>query len=277
MKCPACGGADLIRGPKVIKSVYKDDTIEVEVAGEHCSACGESVLDAESSVRYMAAMRDQRIRVDGEHETNRTFIRAVRVKLGLTQRKAGELFGGGPNAFSRYERGHTRPPQALLQLFRVLNAQPESAQFLAGYEREISKVNDAANIAHEAVESWTNPISALNPNPFYSLLAQYTPGAVSRQAIIQDDDYSEAVGSALAVALLHDSSGMVPSSVRVEIEKLQEATARARELAASQAGLVPFHGGMFAQHPLYHGNVTMHEPPPWEGLLTQVKKSPTHG
>lgn len=53
------------------------------------------------------------------------FISSVRKKLQLDQREAAELFGGGVNAFSRYENGKTRPPLALVKLFKVLERHPE--------------------------------------------------------------------------------------------------------------------------------------------------------
>jgi HTH-type transcriptional regulator/antitoxin MqsA len=43
----------------------------------------------------------------------------------LGQREAAELFGGGVNAFSRYETGKTRPPLALVKLLKVLDRHPE--------------------------------------------------------------------------------------------------------------------------------------------------------
>lgn len=53
------------------------------------------------------------------------FIASVRKKLDLDQREAGEIFGGGVNAFSRYENGKTQPPVALVKLPKVLDRQPE--------------------------------------------------------------------------------------------------------------------------------------------------------
>ena len=53
------------------------------------------------------------------------YIVAVRRKLKLDQREAARLFGGGVNAFSRYETGKTRPPLALVQLLRLLDRHPE--------------------------------------------------------------------------------------------------------------------------------------------------------
>ena len=53
------------------------------------------------------------------------FIASVRKKLELDQRQAAEIFGGGVNAFSRYENGKTKPPVALIKLLKVLDRHPE--------------------------------------------------------------------------------------------------------------------------------------------------------
>ena len=53
------------------------------------------------------------------------FIASVRKKLDLDQREAGEIFGGGVNAFSRYENGRTKPPLALVKLLKVLDRHPD--------------------------------------------------------------------------------------------------------------------------------------------------------
>jgi HTH-type transcriptional regulator/antitoxin MqsA len=53
------------------------------------------------------------------------FIAKVRKKLGLDQRTAAEIFGGGINAFSRYENGRTRPPLSLVKLLKLLDRHPD--------------------------------------------------------------------------------------------------------------------------------------------------------
>ena len=53
------------------------------------------------------------------------FITTVRKKLHLDQRQAAEIFGGGVNAFSRYENGKTKPPLALVKLLKVLDRHPD--------------------------------------------------------------------------------------------------------------------------------------------------------
>lgn len=53
------------------------------------------------------------------------YIAKVRRKLDLDQRQAAELFGGGVNAFSRYENGKTKPPLALVKLLKLLDRHPD--------------------------------------------------------------------------------------------------------------------------------------------------------
>ncbi len=53
------------------------------------------------------------------------FIVHVRKKLAVGQREAAEIFGGGINAFSRYENGKTKPPLALIKLFKLPDRHPE--------------------------------------------------------------------------------------------------------------------------------------------------------
>ena len=52
-------------------------------------------------------------------------ILRIRRKLGLTQREAGELIGGGPNAFSRYENGRSYPTKGVENFLRILDKHPE--------------------------------------------------------------------------------------------------------------------------------------------------------
>lgn len=51
-------------------------------------------------------------------------IRAIREGLGLTQREAGELLGGGPNAFAKYEGGAVAPSAAVVNLLLLLKGNP---------------------------------------------------------------------------------------------------------------------------------------------------------
>ena len=59
-------------------------------------------------------------------------IRIIRQSLGLTQVEAGELLGGGPRAFTKYESGTIKPAAAVVSLLRVLEANPDALAALGG-------------------------------------------------------------------------------------------------------------------------------------------------
>ena len=125
MKCPVCGGADLIRDTRGLPYTYKGETtIIAAVTGDFCPACGESILDAAESDRVMHTMQAFSREVNAAL-VDPDFIAAVRKKLELDQREAAEIFGGGVNAFSRYETGKTKPPLALVKLLKLLNRHPD--------------------------------------------------------------------------------------------------------------------------------------------------------
>lgn len=125
MKCPACGATELVHDMRDMPYTYKgESTVISNVAGEYCQACDEAVLGIEESQRISATMLEFNKKVNASTVAPE-FIVSVRKKLALDQREAAEIFGGGVNAFSRYETGKTRPPIALVKLLKVLDRHPE--------------------------------------------------------------------------------------------------------------------------------------------------------
>ena len=125
MKCPVCGAAKLIHDTRDLPYTYKGETTVIAaVTGDFCPACAESILDAAESNRVMREMRAFSKQVNAAI-VDPGFITNVRKKLDLDQREAAEIFGGGINAFSRYENGKTKPPLALVKLFKLLDRHPD--------------------------------------------------------------------------------------------------------------------------------------------------------
>lgn len=125
MKCPVCGAAKLIRDTRDVPYTYKGETTTIPaVTGDFCPACAESILNSTESERVMREMQAFAKQVNAAI-VDPAFIAKVRRKLDLDQREAGEIFGGGVNAFSRYENGKTKPPLALVKLLKVLDRHPE--------------------------------------------------------------------------------------------------------------------------------------------------------
>ena len=125
MKCPSCAAAKLVHDTRDMPYTYKgESTIIPAVSGDFCPACGETILDVAESIRTSTAMLDFNKQVNASI-VDPAFIANVRKKLSLDQREAAEIFGGGVNAFSRYENGKTKPPLALVKLLKVLDRHPD--------------------------------------------------------------------------------------------------------------------------------------------------------
>jgi HTH-type transcriptional regulator/antitoxin MqsA len=125
MKCPTCAAAKLVHDTRDMPYTYKGESTTIPaVSGGYCPACGEVVLDVAESTRISAAMLDFNKQVNAAI-VDPGFIAQVRKKLALDQREAAEIFGGGVNAFSRYENGKTKPPLALVKLLKVLDRHPD--------------------------------------------------------------------------------------------------------------------------------------------------------
>ncbi len=92
-------------------------------------------------------------------------IRAIRELLGLTQREAGELLGGGPSAFAKYESGTGKPSAAIVRLLELLKADPSAVGLLRG-DPPVSRPL-ALPLAYEVTG---NHLSTLNEHEFPHLL-----------------------------------------------------------------------------------------------------------
>ncbi|MGG7449096.1 type II TA system antitoxin MqsA family protein [Kosakonia oryzendophytica] len=125
MKCPVCGGAELKHETRDVAYEYKNrKTLIKNVMGDFCDNCGDIVFDrinGEHYAKQVAAF----VRNVNADEVDPHFIARVRKRFNLDQRQAAEIFGGGANAFSRYETGRVAPPKPLILLFKALDKHPE--------------------------------------------------------------------------------------------------------------------------------------------------------
>jgi len=122
-KCPICLSGELVHTTKRETYTYKDISIYVDQPGMYCGECGESVLSGEDLKATRQAIHDLHAKGDGLLISSE--VKRIREKIGFTQKRAGEFFGGGVNAFSRYERGETRQSKAIDLLLRLFDARPE--------------------------------------------------------------------------------------------------------------------------------------------------------
>jgi len=136
MKCPTCGIGKRVAAARDVPYTYKGkSTLIKAVKGQYCDnpKCGEIVIEMGESVRTSREMIAFNKTVNAKL-TPIDLLPTVRRRFNLTQQQAAKVFGGGPNAFSRYECGKTKPPLALVQLFKVLDKHPDLFEEVASMD-----------------------------------------------------------------------------------------------------------------------------------------------
>lgn len=123
MRCPACGNAEMRHEERDEKLSYRQQSLTLHsMHGDFCPACGEGIWDGESYRRYSEAQAALISSADGDVSAD---IRRIRKGLKMTQTELAEAFGVGKVAFSRYERGETRPPAPVVKLLKLLERHPD--------------------------------------------------------------------------------------------------------------------------------------------------------
>lgn len=124
--CTLCGKGVLTRRIKpVTYRLHEYETI-IEQPGDWCDYCDDGILTGEDIVMTEPLIEKFRAEVMTKKEMDVQFVVAhSRKRLKLTQSEAARIFGGGPNAFSLYERGKSKPPKSTLLLLKLLEQHPE--------------------------------------------------------------------------------------------------------------------------------------------------------
>jgi HTH-type transcriptional regulator/antitoxin MqsA len=107
---------------------YKDRSITFQMPGWYCDECGESIHTAEDMKVSDRALHRLKARSEGLLEPED--IRRIRKKLKLSQVAAGEMIGGGPRAFQKYEAGDLLPSRAISSALVLLDNAPEGLRKL---------------------------------------------------------------------------------------------------------------------------------------------------
>ncbi len=120
--CHECGGK-MFRDTQPCELEYKGEKAIVDMSGYYCESCGESVHTGNDLDIYDQAVREVKIRADKLLRPEE--VRRIRKKLRLSQRAAGEILGGGPRAFQKYEKGAVMVSRPMANLLRLLARYPK--------------------------------------------------------------------------------------------------------------------------------------------------------
>jgi HTH-type transcriptional regulator/antitoxin MqsA len=126
--CPTCGG-DMRRAQRADTIEYKGLSRKVTQPGWYCGSCGEAVLEPADIKATEAAFFDLKAEADGLVTAEE--VKRIRRGLGLSQREAGEVLGGGPRAFQKYESRTVMVSKPMSNLLRLLERHPKALKELS--------------------------------------------------------------------------------------------------------------------------------------------------
>jgi HTH-type transcriptional regulator/antitoxin MqsA len=131
--CPVCDSNSLRATRYSDQFVHGGTKILVEDLEKYdCSECHSDPILPDQVRRNQVKIADAKRRADGLLTSD--MIRSYRVRLGLSQSAAANVFGGGDNAFSKYERGEVIQSFQMDRLLRLALDLPSAMSQLAHYD-----------------------------------------------------------------------------------------------------------------------------------------------
>lgn len=176
--CTECGSGTL--HPATWEGDFRHGDVMLHVADLECfrcDTCGADPVFTGQIRRNQLKIADAKRVHDGL--LTGAQIRAVRERLGLSQSQASEVFGGGANAFSKYERGDVMQSVAMDRLLKVADFVSGVMDFLR-IEAGIAPADRVASVGY--VQGGSIGISQ----------AQLQSAQLSGQGVcVRFDDYRE--------------------------------------------------------------------------------------
>ena len=115
--CKLCKSEDVSGFVEVEDISYKGKDLQVSIAYSVCNNCDREFVSKPQIIQNELALRAVKKTFDGLLSSEE-IVRA-REELSLTQEQAARVFGGGRNAFSKYERGEVSQSVAMDKLIRI--------------------------------------------------------------------------------------------------------------------------------------------------------------
>lgn len=144
MNNPVCpvSGAPMYRAERPLTLTCKGERLTINMPGWYCDASDESIHTGTDMKVSDRALNLLKARAEGLLEPAE--VKRIRKKLHLTQEQAGELIGGGPRAFQKYEMGDLLPSRAVSSALLLLDRDPSAIAALSGRQRKVGPPNHQA-------------------------------------------------------------------------------------------------------------------------------------
>jgi HTH-type transcriptional regulator / antitoxin MqsA len=185
--CPSCEAKTLRPVSHSLTVEHQGKEVRVDgLEGCLCTTCGADPV-------LMPQIRANQIRIADAKRASAGLlsgaqIKSIRDKLRLSQSEAAEIFGGGANAFSKYERGEVVQGASIDKLLRAAREFPRLIDFLKGGTAEIgaiSTIGTAITLPTGDLASWT--FEAIGAGVSAHYIVETSWNSVDTNACANDD------------------------------------------------------------------------------------------
>lgn len=130
MTNPSCPetGQPLFRDARPRTVTYKGHEATFDMPGWYCDASDRSIHTGSDMKVADRALNRLKAQVEGLLDPEA--VRRIRKRLHLTQKDAGRLIGGGPNAFQKYESGEVVVSHPMMSALLLLDRDPSGLSVL---------------------------------------------------------------------------------------------------------------------------------------------------
>ncbi|MCE2892398.1 MAG: type II toxin-antitoxin system MqsA family antitoxin [Aquidulcibacter sp.] len=125
--CPETGSV-MYRDIRPMTIKYKGRQVEIQMPGWYCDESDESIHTGDDMKISDRALN--RLKAEVENLLVPETVRRIRMRLGLSQKDAGRLIGGGPNAFQKYESGDVLVSHGVASALLLLERDPSGLSVL---------------------------------------------------------------------------------------------------------------------------------------------------
>ncbi len=157
--CNKCNSTDVAQTSEVELNTYKGEEYSVDVEYSTCGSCHREFLSKSQIMSNEMKVREAKKQIDGLLSSED--IKIIRKSLNLSQTDASIVFGGGQNAFSKYERSEVTQSQAMDKLLRIAS----SDRYILGKLLNLSNLKnesrfvssfEMSGLPTHNVENWKN-------------------------------------------------------------------------------------------------------------------------
>jgi HTH-type transcriptional regulator/antitoxin MqsA len=170
--CNKCQSNNVTQSSEVEEYTYKNSKYDIEIEYSLCNSCNREFISKNQIIANEARARESKKQIDGL--LSLSDIKKIRDALNLTQTDASIIFGGGRNAFSKYERSEVTQSAPMDKLLRLASTDRYIFRKLVNLSDIKNKFNFGEPVTLKNIPSMQKPKTKVLKNTYSNSSLNYS-------------------------------------------------------------------------------------------------------